>query len=427
MDPMKENQPTESLYPMNSHPSGKSRLSRIHDQRARDIVEGGLAVIKTNQCRDGGIVANERMWPICYVRDAYCGLRGLVATGHFEELKSFIQWLDNNVTLHGFVPNAAPGGSNTYAHPNGNNWTPLPKVGIGDFSDTYACPEANQAVEVTALYLLAARDYYQATRDLQTVSNVGRSLKYAMDIQLKHAVANGYKLEFSGDETELCGAVDMSPTGFDRDLTCYWSMTSIALCTASLDFYIKYLTMTGGNPAYYLNSQDSRTLNLHDELSRLKESLEANYWRTDVAECPDGFHDWFRVKCNDSWPNARVVNFTLFPLFYGTPLKYPERAAKDVDAMKQFFNARTQLLPLVAPGSGKSDGHDLGYLLWGLVMTGDNQRGAVYDALVNGPTARCWGTYNEAYDVDGTPNASALRTFETGVNIAPWQSIGDWG
>lgn len=380
-------------------------LSKINDQRARDIVEGGLAIIKMNQSRDGGIVANERGWNMSYVRDAYCGLRGLGANGHFDELKSFIQWQDHKYAAHGFIPNACSCGSDAYAHPNGNTGGP--------------CPESNAAVEVTALYLLMARDYYQATGDLQTLTNADSSLKYAMDIQLKHAVANGYKLEFSGDETELCNAVNVSATGFNRDLSRYWSMTSIALCSASLDFYIQYLTAKGANPASYLNSQDNRTLNLNNELNNLKDALETNYWRTDLPECPNGFHDWFRVKSDNSWPSGRIVNFTLFPLYYGTPLKYPDRAGKDVTAMKQYFNDTTKFLPLVPTvGDGRFLGHDLGYLLWGLVAVGDSKKAEVYDALVNGVTTRCWGTYNEAYNADGSPNANGLRTFETGVNIS---------
>ena len=389
-------------------------LSLIKNERARNLVEGGLAILKMNECRDGGIVANERGWNMSYVRDAYCGLRGLSAFGHFEESKRFIQWLDHKYSVHGLIPNAAPGGSDTYAHPNGNNGK--------------TCPEANASVEVTALYILAARDYYQATHDFQTLTNVDTSLLYAMDIQLKHAINNGYRLEFSGDETELCGASDvpaLKAGGFDRKLEKYWSMTSIALCSASLEFYIQYLKLKDANPADYLNRQDNRTLNLNDELGKLQDALERDFWRTNLPECPDGFHDWFRAKSNLAWPSAPIVNFTLFPLYYGTPLKYPHHANRDVLAMKQYFEDSTRSLPLVGIAGHKSLGHDLGYLLWGLVAVGDPEKDAVYDALVNGPTVGCWGTYHEAYLADGTPNANGLRSFETGVNLS---AIGKyWG
>jgi hypothetical protein len=382
-------------------------LSRIPDARSRDLVEGGLVILKMNESSDGGIVANERGWNMSYVRDGYCGLRGLTAFGHFEESKRFLQWLDHNYSVHGLIPNAGPAGSYTYAHPNGNN-------GVH-------CPEANAAVEVTALYILAARDYYQGTHDLATLTNIDTSLRYAMDIQLKNAITNNYRLEFSGDETELCGASDVAglkAEGYNRKLEQYWSMTSIALCAASLDFYIQYLKAQGKDPANYLNRQNNQMLNLNNELSHLQDALERDYWRTNVTEHPAGFHDWFRVKADGSWSSGRLINFTLFPIYYGTPLKYPERGKADVIAMKQFFNPSIPLLPVVGTPGRKSLGHDLGYLLWGLVAVGDPEKDEVYKALVDGPTAGCWGTYHEAYAGDGTPNKNGLRSFETGVNLS---------
>jgi hypothetical protein len=382
-------------------------LDRIKDERARDLVEGGLATLKMNECRDGGIVANERGWDMSYVRDAYCGLRGLTAFGHFEESKRFIQWLDRTYAAHGLIPDAGPGGSLTYAHPNGNN---------GRF-----CPEANAVVEVTALYILAARDYYNGTHNLETLTNVDTSLSYSMDAQLRYATTNDYRMEFSGDETELCGASDvpgLRDEGFNRKLEQYWSMTSIALCSASLEFYIEYLKSQGKDPAHYLNRLNNQTLNLYDELGHLQDALERDFWRTDVPNCPQGFHDWFHVKSNGAWPSGRLLNFTLFPVYYGTPMKYPGRTKCDVEAMKQFFNPSIPLLPVTGIAGRRSLGHDLGYLLWGLVAVDDPEKESVYKALVDGPTAGCWGTYHEAYGDDGTPNKNGLRTFETGVDLS---------
>jgi hypothetical protein len=389
-------------------------LSRIPEARSRDLVEGGLVILKMNESSDGGIVANERGWNMSYIRDGYCGLRGLTAFGHFEESKRFLEWLDHKYAVHGLIPNAAPGGSDIYAHPNGNN-------GVH-------CPEANAAVEVTALYILAARDYYHGTHDLATLTNIDTSLRYAMDIQLKNAITNNYRLEFSGDETELCGASDVAglrDEGYNRKLEQYWSMTSIALCAASLDFYIQYLKARGEDPANYVNRQNHQTLNLNNELSHLQDALERDYWRTNVPGIPNGFHDWFRVKADGAWPSGRLINFTLFPVYYGTPLKNPEHGKADVEAMKQFFNPSVPLLPLIGTPGRKSLGHDLGYLLWGLVEVGDPEKDEVYKALVNGPTAGCWGTYHEAYAGDGTPNLNGLRSFETGVDLSAIGSY--WG
>jgi hypothetical protein len=382
-------------------------LGRIKDKRARDLVEGGLAFLKMNECRDGGIVANERGWNMSYIRDGYCGLRGLTAFGHFDESKRFIQWLDHTYAAHGLIPDAGPGGSVTYAHPNGNNgkW----------------CPEANAVVEVTALYILAARDYYHGTHDLATLTNVDKSLRYSMDAQLRYAMTNDYRLEFSGDETELCGASDvqgLAAEGYNRKLEQYWSMTSVALCAASLEFYIEYLKLKPEDPSCQVNSQNLQTLNLYVELGHLQDALERDYWRTNAPGCPGGFYDWFLIKTNGAWPSGRLINFSLYPVYYGTPLKYPEHAKSDVEAMKQFFNPSVPLLAVVGIPGRRSEGHDLGYLLWGLVAVNDPEKKAVYKALVNGPTPGCWGTYNEAYAGDGTRNKNGLRSFETGVDLS---------
>jgi hypothetical protein len=195
-------------------------------------------------------------------------------------------------------------------------------------------------------------------------------------------------------------------------------MPSLALCSASLEFYIQYLTAKGADPAAYVNSQDQRRLNLNDQLGRLKAALERDFWRTDVPEFPGGFHDWVRVKSDGGWLRDPVLNFTLFPLYYGTPLQFPERAANDVYFVRQYLDETRRLLPLLGLPGGKSLGHDLGYLLWGAVAVGDPQKAVVYDALINGPTAGRWGTYNEWYDETGEPNANnGLRSFETGVDI----------
>jgi hypothetical protein len=202
-------------------------------------------------------------------------------------------------------------------------------------------------------------------------------------------------------------------------------MTSIALCAASLEFYIEYLKQTGSGTTDYVNHLDNRTLNLNDELVKLQNALERDFWRTNLPACPAGFHDWFRAKTNNAWPSGPIVNFTLYPLYYGTPVKDPDELKGDVVAMKQYFDPSTHMLPLVGLPDHKSMGHDLGYLLWGLVAVSDPEKDVVYDALVNGPTACCWGGYHEAYASDGTPNANGLRSFETGVNLS---AIGKyWG
>jgi len=187
---------------------------------------------------------------------------------------------------------------------------------------------------------------------------------------------------------------------------------------ASLDFYIQYLKACGEDPANYKNSLTGKTMNLHTELKNLLKATD-DFWRTDVAELPEGFHDSFRTKSYNAWPAKRIVNLTLMPLYYGAPYSSEEKA-KDAAAIAYYFNAKTGYLPLV-PGAAKDtgfEGHDLGYLLWALVEVNNPKKDAVYKALVNGSTPDCWGSYNEAYDPCGYRNVNGLRSLETGCNVS---------
>jgi len=194
------------------------------------------------------------------------------------------------------------------------------------------------------------------------------------------------------------------------------SMTE-ALCPASLDFYIEYLHARGEDPANYQNSLSLTTMNLPSEMSKLLKAMDDTFWRTDVPESRGGFHDAFRRKSDMAWPLKRIVNFTLMPVYFGAPYSIQGKA-DDVGAMAQYFDPKTGFLQLVPGIDDGFDGHDLGYLLWGLVEVGDARKTEVYQALINGPTADCWGSFSEAYNAKGSPNNHDLRTLETGCNVS---------
>jgi hypothetical protein len=376
-------------------------LSRIKDARARVLVEGALVILKTNQSQDGGIIAHTTWFKEGYVRDAAMAVRGLLATGHTEEAKEWLLWIDKKLSIDHHLADAM------------NCSTSL--------DDKSSCFDVgNMNVEEPGWVLLCARDYYTQTHDLAFLKGIDRTLRYCADIQLKEAAQNGDNLTFNGDETEICGAVDTQATGipgWPSPSKMDWSLSSVAMAAASVDFYIDYLKATGGDPANYRNSETSTTMDLNDEVKKLVVTMDREFWRTDVPESPAGFHDFFRAKADGAWPKARDVNFTLMPVFFSTPYAADEKA-KDVAAIAQLFNQTTGFLPLVPSNDSGMEGHDLGYLLWGCVETDDWHKDMVYEALVNGPTVDCWGSFNEAYDPEGHRNGHDLRSLETGVNVS---------
>jgi hypothetical protein len=377
------------------------QLSKITDVRGRDLMEGALAILKTNQSLDGGIIAHSTFYKEGYIRDAALALRGLTAAGHFDESKQWLLWLDHMRTLFGHLPDAC-------------------SCDVLLTNHSYNFDMGNAGVEETALFLITARDYYAGTKDIETLKKLDASLRYCMDIQLKDAVANSYKLEFNGDETEICGAVDVSRAGTamnDNAQKGNWSFSSVGMCAAALDFYMQYLKIRGEDPAKYKNALTGTTMDLPAELGNLLKAMDADFWRTDVPEIPDGFHDSFRRKGDNAWPLKRIVNFTLMPLYYEAPYASDEKA-RDAAAIAHYFDEKTGFLQLVPGIDNGFDGHDLGYLLWSLAEVGNPKKEAVYKALVNGPTPDCWGSFDEAYDSAGDRNGHDLRSLETGCNVS---------
>jgi hypothetical protein len=375
-------------------------LSGVKEDRARQLLEGALFVLKTNQSQDGGVIAHTTFYKEGYVRDAAMAIRGLLAAGHTDEAKKWLIWIDKKLSIHGHLGDAMSC-----------------EASLDDKSNSFDM--GNMDVEEPGWVLLCARDYYAQTRDLDFLKSIDHTLAFCADVQLKDAAANGDKLSFNGDETEICGAVDIHPTnmaGGGDAATHEWSLSSVAMAAASIEFYAEYVKAKGVDPASYHNGQTNTTMDLNAEVKNLVSAMDRDFWRTDVPESPAGFHDFFRVMADGSWPKARDVNFTLMPVFFGTPYTMDEKI-KDVAAMAQLFDPKTGFLQLVPGANTGMEGHDLGYLLWGTVETGDWRKEQVYAALINGPTADCWGSFNEAYDSNGHPNDHDLRSLETGINV----------
>jgi hypothetical protein len=368
-------------------------LSNIKDERARVLVEGGTILLKTNQSQDGGAIANPTHYKDGYIRDAAMSMRALLATGHADEARRWLLWVDKKLSIHHNLGDAM-------------NCS----VSLDDKSYSFG---DGTAVEEPGWVLLVARDYLKLTHNLAFLKSIDATLRYCAEVQLKNEAANGGKMEFNGDETEICDNLDISATGFNRGLKA-WSLSSVAMAAASIDFFIDYVKATGGDPANYRNGQSNATMDLNAEVKKLVAAMDRDFWRTDVADIPGGFHDFARLKADNSWFKARIVNFTLMPTFFSTPYAEDEKI-KDVAAMAQTFDPKTGFLNLVPGSNTGMEGHDLGYLLWDCVETGDWHKEMAYQALVNGPTVSSWGTFSEAYPAGDDRD---LRSLETGANVS---------
>lgn len=381
------------------------KLDRITDARARDLIEGGLAVIKANQSADGGFMATPTMYPQGYIRDCTMALRGLHQTGHFLESRQWIQWVSCKFARD---------------HKILDYWELSASL-----QPTKGGGPSRHDFESTSLYVLTARDYYHATSDLPTLRQANDSLQHSIDTQQKFAEEHSYNLLFNGDETEICFAVPAQKTGIsNRGEGCY-SMTSAALFAGALEFYIEYLGASGSEPSAYVNSLTKKTVDLRRELECVQDAIHSSFWRTDVPNLPGGFHDSFRGIKDQAWPKCPIVNFTLHPIYWGCPYKTVSQRKSDVDAMKSFYDSKTGFIQLFPGVDNGFCGHNLGFLLYDLIEVSDPMADEVYRSLTLGSTHSWLGYWNEAYLADGTPctdyskNApNGLRSLETGVNVS---------
>jgi len=359
-------------------------LDVIPRQRDRDIIEGSLAIIKMQQGADGGIMATPRSYPQSFIRDTHSALRGMMAAGHFDEAKKYLYFIKEKyrqLKNEGVFPitNNAAIGMDSY------------HIGFGE--------EEHHIAETPALFVLVAKMYYEKTSDIDTVMDIAEVIDFAVKVQIDYAEKNGYRLKFNGDETDSggCGIPLFdrpAPPGCGSDK---WSMPSLVMCIKSVEFY---------NQLQGKNEYDR-------VLQKLKDSLDANFWRQDY-----GIYDWYRAP-DGGWPKVRLPDFHFMPLYF---LGCSEKNDKSALAMKQYF--KNGVIP-VQPDGINDDfcGHALGYLLYAMCELDDEMKHAAYDALMK--LAGCWGTWSESYHADGTPyfeetwdgRQHNMRPFESGVNI----------
>jgi hypothetical protein len=354
----------------------------IADVRTADIVEAGLVFLRMQQC-EGGFIAGVRRYAHSYMRDGHGACRGLLATGHTREVREFLSWVHHKYEVFHQIVNAAQMGSDALSFLPGNTESETP-----------------------AYYLMTARNYYDKTKDLAFLRSIESSLKYAAEAQLTYAKAHGYKLRFNGDETEqyvptrdgqTYGGFPALPNWDKND----WSMTSLAACIASLDFYRDFLQNTG---------RADEAAALASEVAALRRSLEETFWRQDTSR-----YDWVVDTDTGRGAGYPVTDFHMMPVWFGLSDDRGHGASSVMATLA--YRTDEGFLP-IAPG--KVDGlcgHSLGILLRDLVVLKSPAAALAFEPLVRGELTDAWGTYSEFYGPRGLSNGHNLRPFESGINV----------
>lgn len=351
------------------------------DVRVKDILESMLVGIRMQQNRCGGFIAGARKYAFSYIRDSHGACKGLLACGHTEEVRKYLEITSHKFRVFKKIPNSVQMGADKFSHGDGNQYAESP-----------------------AYVLLLAKNYYDATKDIDFLKGMDDLLSYAADIQINNAKNNNWLLPFNGDETEqYCVKEDgreyggfPALTGFSQD---HWSVSSVAACIASLDFYIDYLK---------LKKQDSAINNYQEAMNKLKESLTKHFYRSDLGEL-----QW-ALKRDNTFFTYNVTNFVLMPAWFGVSLK--DNIEKEtVGKILSNLNPQTGFIAN-APGEVEGFcGHTLAYLLYNLTRLNIPEKDAVYKTLINSCIIQRYGMVNEYYGPSGVPNPHNLRVFESGI------------
>lgn len=365
--------------------AGHMYEKQIVDQKAHNVIEDILVLVRMQQNRDGGFIATARKYHFAYIRDSHGAARMLLMTGHTEEVKRLIQNINRKWKIAGYIPNYWSMGSDKF-------------IGHSD----------NDSSEITALYTFMIRDYYNKTKDIVFVDSVYNSLKWAVDAQVDYMSKNGWKIDFNGDETErYCVSIDGMEYGagweglknWDQK---NWSMSSSAEAVASIQYFIDYLILKG-------NTELAASYSTN--LSIIKNAIDSTYWRTDLVP---NMHDWSKKRKDSTWYPYRVSNFSMIPLWVGAQLN-SNRQNDDALAIKSFVNNASGYLAL-APGSTPGMcGHTLPLMLYCLKKLDDPKASDIYNTIMNKRYLSCWGTVSEYYGPYGTANGHNNRVFESGI------------
>jgi hypothetical protein len=356
---------------------------RVKLQKAKDVIEGSLVMVKMLQDSSGGFIAGLREYPHSYVRDTHGACRLLGITGYGEEVKKAIETISYKTSVFGHIPNAWQMGANKFHYYKFNN----------------------PASETPAYFVLMMRNYLENTKDQKLMEQLYLDMKNAIDVQIKEMKANNWKIDFNGDETErytvrkdgeMYGK--LSDWSEDKDLK-YWSFPSATLALASTTFFVDYLKASGRTDLAKEYSAAAQNI---------RNSIDSTFWRVDL-----NIHDWCRKRDN-SWPQYRLPNYDLLPLWTGAKLN-KDRQVQDALAMRQYVNPANGYLP-TAPGDVEGfSGHNLAYLLYAMKKLNDPIATSIHHTLMTSPIIGCWGTVSEFYGPNAVPNGHLLNPFSSGI------------
>lgn len=363
----------------------QGNIAKSREQRVNDIIESMLIGIKMQQNRCGGFIPGVRSYAFSYIRDSYSACRGLLSCGFTKEAEKFIEITNHKFGVFKEIPNSVQMGYDSHTHYGGNQYA--------------ECP---------AYVVMLMRDIYKINHDLNFLKQNHDLLKYAIDIQLRHAKEENWLLPFNGDETEqytvkkdgeiigIINGISIGLPGFHKDI---WSLTSLASCVASLDFYIQYLELS------HLKTEISTYENYKQ---KLLESIEINFFNSDL-----GYLDWAKRRDNTFF-DYRVTNFGLMPLWFGVELTN-EMEKITAKSMAEYINPTTGFLPMVPNETEGFSGNTMGYLLYGLTELNDKRKDNVFNTLIDSNIVQMFGMVNEFYGPNAVPNPHNLRPFESGI------------
>ncbi|HOV69887.1 MAG TPA: hypothetical protein PLZ84_06140 [Clostridia bacterium] len=372
--------------------------SFIPDERSRMIIDSVTVIERMLQGSDGGVMATPRVYTACYLRDAFCAMKGMLAAQRYPEVKKFLEYqlgvYNKHIARGEFaVPTSAQigGGDGVF-------------FGFGD--------EENWSCESPGLLAILMRDYYRVTADLDCMKTMEALLRYCIDVQLKHAEKHGWKMYFNNDETESQGngAVLKELVDFEKK---WYSMISSVICIASTEFLIDYLGLTGRGGTDECSEYKRK-------LDNMIKALDENYWREDL-----GIYHWFRTP-NGDWPKTLMSNYHIMPLYYDAPVN-KDRAIRSAKKMIEYWDPDTGFIPNQIFGENEDFcGHNMGYLLYMASVLKLPEADAIYNSLVRGKSISAYGMWCETYYDDGTPYQGPttydnkmhnFRCFESGLNL----------